>query len=108
MPDQENKVPNSKVTQLGSGKEKKKQYVNFKNPKIDVRLILHLSSTKFGMKTLDVIKTLPTYQIVMLKTILVAFGDNNQSKNIKIADLQKTYKKTLSKLGMPNTSQSEF
>jgi len=49
--------------------------IDINNPKVDHKLILHLSNTKFGKKTIDIIKDLPSLLIVTLKSLVVIFDD---------------------------------
>ncbi|CAI2364932.1 unnamed protein product [Moneuplotes crassus] len=112
---EENK--NDKSSLLPPGKQaspdKKPSIDNFKidinDPKADVKLIVYLCKTKLAIKSMDIIKTLPSQLIVTLKTLVYVFDEKNSiNKNFKVSELFAANSRTLGKLGLLNSSMSDF
>ena len=79
------------------------------DPKVDFKLIVYLASTKFGLKSMEVIKTLPSQLIITLKTLVYIFEEkSSQNKSFKVNDLFLTNAKTLDKLSLPSINISDF
>lgn len=92
---------------------KKSTIDNFKidinDPKADVKLIVYLCKTKLAIKSMDIIKTLPSQLIVTLKTLVYVFDEKNSiNKNFKVSELFAANSRTLGKLGLLNSSMSDF
>lgn len=82
--------------------------IDIENPIVDFKMILYLTTTKFGIKSMEIIKTLPSQLIVILKTVVVVFDEKSLSRNIKATDLYTANLKTLNKLGINKDAFSEF
>ncbi len=113
LEENKNEKPGLFPRQKEATAEKKPREKDFKidinNPMIDVKLIVYLSNTKFGVKSVDIIKTLPSQLIVTLKTLVYVFDEKNSiNKNFKVSELFTANSKTLDKLNLPNTNMSDF
>ena len=51
--------------------------IDINNPVVDYKMMMYLTTTKFGIKSIEIIKKLPSHLIVMLKTIVVLFHKNS-------------------------------
>uniref|UniRef100_A0A7S3N539 Uncharacterized protein n=1 Tax=Euplotes harpa TaxID=151035 RepID=A0A7S3N539_9SPIT len=49
--------------------------IDIEKPVIDFKMMLYLTTTKFGIKSMEIIKTLPSHLIIMLKTIVIIFDE---------------------------------
>lgn len=82
--------------------------INTENPVIDFKMMLYLTTTKFGIKSIEIIKNLPKQIFPILKTFVIMFDEKNASRNFKASELFTANLKTLNKLGMPKDSFSDF
>lgn len=82
--------------------------VDIENPKITFKMILYLSTTKFGLKSQEIIQKLPSQLILMLKTLVMVFDDKNVGKNYKVQDLYTANLQTLRKLNLKESNMSDF
>lgn len=49
--------------------------INLGDPKIDFKMIHYLTTTKFGLKSMEIIKKLPSQLVILLKTIVREFDE---------------------------------
>ena len=79
------------------------------DPKIDIKLLMDLISSKYGLKCMQVIKNLPSQLIIILKTLIFVFDErNNQNKSFKVSEVYTQHLKTLKKLNLIQTGMSDF
>lgn len=98
-----------KLNKLISLPVPKPSKINILSPKIDFKLINYLTTTKFGIKSTEMIKTLPSQLIVQLETIVYVFDEKNSlNKNFKVSEVFAANMKTTEKLGLPPTNMSDF
>mmetsp|Transcript_13137 Transcript_13137/g.11613 ORF Transcript_13137/g.11613 Transcript_13137/m.11613 type:complete len:101 (+) Transcript_13137:258-560(+) len=83
--------------------------IDIENPMVDFRLVLHLTTTKFGIKSTEIIKKLPSQLIITLKTMVYVFDEKSSiNRNIKVSELFSANAKTLNKLMLQSTNMSDF
>lgn len=88
--------------------EERPYTIDINKPIIDFKMLLYLTTTKFGMKSIEIIQKLPSNLIVMLKTLVVEYSEKHSSKNFKVVDLHTANLNVLNKLGLPKGSMSDF
>jgi tRNA/tmRNA/rRNA uracil-C5-methylase (TrmA/RlmC/RlmD family) len=49
--------------------------ITLEDPKIDFKMIHYLTTTKFGLKSMEIIKKLPSQLVILLKTIVREFDE---------------------------------
>ena len=98
----------SSDSKTNSANENKPFDINIENPVIDFKMMLYLTTTKFGIKSMEIIKNLPKQIFPILKTFVIIFDEKNSSKNFKASDLYTANLKTLNKIWMPKDSFSDF
>lgn len=85
-----------------------KPVVDIENPKIDYKMLLYLINNKFGMKSFEIIKTLPSHLILILKTLVYVFDDKNVNKSFKANELYTANLRMLDKLNLGDSNISDF
>jgi len=82
--------------------------VDIDNPFVSFKMVLYLTTTKFGIKSIETIKSLPSHLKLMLKTIVFVFDERNLSKNFKTHELYTANFKTVNKLKIEQPNFSDF